>query len=588
MSLVGGLVSVAAAPAALAQEQDEKVTLRVALTQEIDHLNPFMAILQSSTGIGRVAFDYLTRYSAKDQEPIEGLATDWKTSDDNLTWTFQIRDNAKWSDGEKLTAEDIAYTYNLIMEDETAATANGSFVSSFEEVTAPNDTTLVIKTRTPQATMLALDIPIVPEHVWSKLDKVDDPKMDQPPIVSSGPFTITEFRPKEFVRLEANKDYWDGAPEIDGLDFVFYDNADGAVSALQNGEVDLVNRLTPAQYETLEGEDNIAVNKAQGRRFNELLMNPGAATKDGEPIGDGHPALRDVRVRQAIAKAIDPQALAERVMSGYAEPGSSVIPPVFEDYYWEPTEDQRWKFDPAQANRELDAAGYERGPDGIRQMPNGTPLEFRLLGHKGRAFDEQSASFIVEWLKKIGIKVTQEIVQDDQVNEMSSAGEFDLMFSGWGVNPDPDYILGLHRCSARPNAAGHGGTTDSFFCDQEYDRLYARQLAEQDETKRQEIVKQMQERLYEQAPMVVLDYDNALEAYRSDKFADFNVQPQPTGVIMEQNGNWGYYQAKPGDGGAEGGMPTGAWIAIGAVAIVAVAGGGIALRKRGKSVDDRE
>ncbi|MQA10294.1 MAG: ABC transporter substrate-binding protein [Pseudonocardiaceae bacterium] len=586
LSLVTGLVVVSAAPAAQAQEE---VTLKVALTQEIDHLNPFLAIFQSSTGVGRVAYDYLTRYSAKDQEPVPGLATDWKTSKDGLTWTFTIRDNAKWSDGKPLTAEDIAYTYNLIRHNETAATANGSFVESFDKVTAPDKNTLVIKTRTPQATILALDIPIVPKHVWSKLSKVDDPKMDEPPLVSSGPFTITDYQPRQYVRLKANKNYWGGAPKIDRLDFVHYDNEDAAVSALESGEVDLVNRLAPAQYDALQDNDDVTLNKAQGRRFNELLMNPGAATKDGEAIGDGHPALRAVRVRQAIAKAINPQVLVDRVMSGYAELGSSVIPPVFEDYHWKPSAQQRWKFDKRKANQELDAAGYQRGADGVRRMPgNGRPLEFRLLGHKGRTFDEQSARYIVEWLGEVGIKVTQEMVEENQVDEKGTAGEYDLAFSGWGVNPDPDYILGLHRCAARPNAQGQGGTTDSFFCDQQYDRLYARQLAEKDESKRQEIVKKMQQRLYEQAPMVVLDYDNALEAYRSDKFEAFTVQPQPTGVIMEQNGNWGYYQAQPAAGGGEGGLPAGGWVAIGAVVVVAAAGGGLALRKRGKSVEDRE
>lgn len=589
-----GLLGVSAAPGTspAAQAQD-KTTLKVALTQEIDHLNPFMAIFQSSTGIGRVAYDYLTVPSAKDQQPSPGLATDWKHSPDARTWTFTIRDNAKWSDGKPVTANDIAYTYNLMMNNETAATANGNFVQSFESVTAPDEHTLVIKTKTPQATVTALDIPIVPEHVWSKLPKVDDPSTDEAspenPIVSSGPFTITDYEPRQYVRLKANKNYWGGAPKVDGLDFIYYDNADAAVSALQNGEVDLVNRLTPAQYEALEGEDNIALNKAQGRRYNELLLNVGAATKTGKPIGDGHPALRDVKVRQAIAQAIDPNALVDRVMSGYAEAGSSIIPPVFEDYHWKPTDTQRRKFDPKQANRELDQLGYRKGPNGIRVGPDGKPLEFDLIGHKGRAFDEQATKYVVNWLRDIGIAVNAQLVEDNQVDERTTGGNYDLAFSGYGVNPDPDYVLSLHRCDARPNAEGQGGTTDSFFCDKQYDQLYAKQLAETDKPKRQQIVHKMQERLYTQVPMIVLDYDNALEAYRSDKFSGFTKQPQPDGVIMEQNGNWGYYGAQPVEGAGDGGgMPAAGWAAIVAAAIVVVGGGVVVGRRRKQSVEDRE
>jgi peptide/nickel transport system substrate-binding protein len=111
---------------------DDPVTLRVALTQDIDSVNPFLATLQSSTEIGRLMYEFLTTYDAKDQHPVPALATRWTFSADRLTWTYTIRDDARWSDGKPITAQDVAFTYNLMMRDKDAqeATATSCGTSS--------------------------------------------------------------------------------------------------------------------------------------------------------------------------------------------------------------------------------------------------------------------------------------------------------------------------------------------------------------------------------------------------------------------------------------------------------------------------
>ncbi|SDC08305.1 ABC transporter substrate-binding protein [Actinokineospora iranica] len=577
----------AGAPAAPAAARSGS-TLRVAVSQEVDSLNPFLSITRTGTDILRANFEQLTTASADDLAPEPGLAERWEPSADKLTWTFTIRAGARWSDGAPITARDAAFTFDLMLRDGVARTANGNYVASWESVSAVDDRTLVVKTKTPQATMTALDIPIVPEHVWSKVADVGAPPAL--PMVASGPFVITEFKESQYTRLTANKSYWRGAPKIDHLDFVYYKNSDAAVQALLSGEVDLVNRLTPAQFDRLAGEPAVERNNAKGKRFNELIMNSGAADDTGAPIGDGHPALRDPRLRRAIAQAVDTRTLVEKVWGGYAEPGSGYVPPLFAEFHWSPPPELARPFDLGKANAALDAAGYARGGDGVRVDPvSGRPLAFRLMGHAGTNFDEQSAPFVKEWLREVGIAVEVRMVSDTKVNEATTAGTFDLAYSGWNGNPDPDYILRLQTCSARPDAQGKGATPDSFLCDPVYDALYAQQSQEFDRAKRVELVKRMQRVLHEQAPMVILGYDNVLEAYRKDRFAPFQVSPDPGGVIMNQQSYWGYYSATPVAMATGAGRSTGVVLGVvGGALVLAAAGALVLARRRRSTADERE
>ncbi len=585
------LAGTAAAQAAPQQAQPK--VLRVALTTGIDHLNPFTAGLAASTQVGRFIYEFLTIPSQDKAEASPALAESWTTSPDKLTWTFKIRKGAKWSDGQPVTAKDAAFTFNRMLTDSTARTANGNYVASFESVKAPDDTTLVIKTKTVQSSMTLLDVPIVPEHVWSQIKDLSDPKTDTIPVVGvdDGPYQITEYKQNEYVKFKANKNYWRGAPKVDELQLLVFKDVEAAVNALKQGEVDVINRLTPTQFDALKGQPNIELNKAPGRRYNEINLNPGAENSENKPIGNGNPVLKDIRVRQAIAQSIDIKTIVDKVAGGYAQPGGGVIPPIYSAYHWDPAPGEARKFDLAAANAALDAAGYPKGQDGIRTAPGGARLELRLTGHANRAQDQRLAQYITGWLHDIGISVKQELVSDDELNDRTNAGNYDLAISGYANNPDPDYSLALHTCAARPNAEGKGGTTDTFFCDPQYDALYAKQLAETDPAVRAGYVKQAQARLYSQAVNVVYDYDDALEAYRSDKFSSFGKQPQPEGSILEQTAYWGVYGAVPADASAassDSGSGTTVWIVVGAVVLVVLVGGGIALSRRGKSADDRE
>jgi peptide/nickel transport system substrate-binding protein len=592
-AVTGTAVFAPAQEAAAAHAAAPKV-LKVALTQDIDSLNPFLAEFSSSTIMGRLMYEFLTTYDPKDEHPVPALATKWTHSADDLTWTYTIRSGAKWSDGQAITAHDVAFTYNLMMTNEAAATANGNFTANFASVTAPDDTTLIIKTKSPQATMLALDIPIVPQHIWQGVDPGKYANTPTPghPVVGSGPFVLSDYKQGQYVTFSANKTYWRGAPQIDQIQFIHFDSTTSAQAALVKGDVDLMYKLTATQFNSLKNTKNIGVNQAEGPRFVDMLINPGAATSTGQPIGDGNPNLKDVKLRQAIAMAIDQQQLVKGAWGGYAQAGSSYIPPAFKIYHWDVPADQQRKFDIAGANKALDAAGYPKGPDGIRMGKDGKPLNLRLLGNSDEEQDTLEAQYIKGWMQQIGIAVDPQIVASNKLNDATTAGDYDLALSQFGVNPDPDYVLSIQTCAQRPNAQGQGGITESFFCNADYDRLYAQQLAETDQGKRAAEVKQMEQIFYQQVPEVTLVYPNALEAYRSDRWAPFAVQPQPGGVILGQNGYWSFYEAKPlaaASAGSGGGSSTG--LIIGIVIAVVVIGGGILIfvsRRRTATTDDRE
>lgn len=592
-TLSGVIAALVAGPGLVpvsAQAQDTGSTMRVAHTQEIDTLNPFTAVFLISTQIGRLMYEYLTVNSAESSNPEPGLAESWTTSSDNLTWTFKIRE-AKWSDGQPITAKDAAFTYNLIMSNEDAAAANGVAVTNYESVTATDDRTLVVKTKAPQASMLSSEVPIVPEHVWSKVADVKGfENTEALPAVGSGPFVLTGYQAGQTTSLKANDNFWRGRPKVDTLQFVKYENSDAAVQGLRKGDVDVVYGLTPAQFGALKSEQGIATNEGRNRRFAEITMNPSNPKSDGTAFGNGNPILKDLAVRQALDHAIDVQTIVDKVKQGFAEPATQLIPPVYPDWHFTPAAGQKREYDRDKANALLDQAGYPRGADGVRTDKQGNPIRLRLLGATDNTQQQQMAAFIREWFAALGIGLVPEFKSSNESSDDQNAGNFDLAFTGWSVGPDPDSMLAQQTC-----AVVGTDLSDSNFCNEEYDRLYAQQQTELDKEKRKQIVQQMQSILYDNVSALILTYDKALEAYRSDRFTGFVRQPKDGGVITGQNGYWGYYSATPvGQEQAKDEAESGSGLNSLAIAgIVAAAGavavlGAVGLGRRRRGADERE
>ncbi|WP_084964617.1 ABC transporter substrate-binding protein [Thermoactinospora rubra] len=583
---------------ALAQnpQQAGKKIVRIGSIQSVDSLNPFKAVRLISGQIQRWTYMFLTTPDPKTLEPSPDLAESWSTSEDGLTWTFKIRE-AKWSDGKPVTAHDAAWTFNKIMTDDAAKAGNGPAVENFESVTATDDRTLVIKTKAPQASMLDNPIPIVPKHVWETKDVGTYEAEDNPP--TNGPYIPFEQKKDQYVKLKANPNYWRGEPNVHELQVIFYENPEAAVAGLKKGDIDLIGRLAAPQWEAGAGDPNIVQWNTPGRRAAYLQINHGATTSDDKPVGDGHPALKDVKVRQALHYAIDKQKLVEEVQNGLAVAANgSIVPPMYKDFFWEATGEEKVTFDLAKANQILDEAGYKKGPDGVRTMPDGKrKLEFRFSIHTDTPTEDKLAQFLTGWFKEIGITLTTRKLDSNKfTEETGSTALFDIAISGWSVNPDPEEVLATHLCSRRPTPTGEGGGTESFWCNKEYEDLYQQQLKELDRAKRAELIKQMQRNLYVNAPVIAIYYPNNLELYRKDRITSITPVPEGRpgeGILYGGVSGWPMYSmdAKPveaASSAAGGGANTGVIIGV-IAAVVVLAGGGLLLARRRKTAaEDRE
>lgn len=565
-------------------------TLTVALATQVSTFNPFLAYFDGELNAINMAYPALVWPDANSQ-PSKYLADSWTTSADKLSWTFKLHQGLKWSDGQPITADDVAWTLNLIRTNKVAGTANGSLVTNFNSVTAPDANTVVVKTKTPQANMLyVVGLPIVPEHIWKdKVANLRNFKNTDFPDVGYGPFQLTGYQSDQYATLKANKDFFLGAPHYDTLIMRYFKNTDAAVAALRSGQVDQVDKLTATEYQALTKDSNLLTYEQVGSRWTGVEVNPGAKTKTGEKIGTGNPLLGNTDVRKAIAYSIDRATLVKKVYNGLGQAGSGYLPPAFPAFSWQPSADQEVGYDPAKANHLLDSAGYAKGSDGIRKDPKtGKQLSFRLGIHSDSISDSQIATYLVGWLKDVGIKLKIESQTMTALNDNLAKGDWDMLMDGWGTGPDPTYLLSIQTCGVLPDKDGSGGNTDAFFCDPAFDRLYAGQQAEFDATKRADMVKQMQQILYTANNDIILYYQNDLAAVRKSASAGYLTgSPNQAGFYPFQNVTRAWMTATPPAASSKSSSSsTGLIIGVVVVVLVVVlAGGGLALRRRSSAAD---
>lgn len=593
-----GLLLPAGVPAG-AEPAPAKSVFTVGVTQDVDSLNPFVGVTAAAYEIFQMVYPTLTEYGAKDFSIQPGLAESWTESPDKTFWTYKIRPGLKWSDGVPLTAKDAAYTFNRIINGTFEKVNYGNYVGNITKAEAPDDTTLILRVDKPSPIMEKLAVYILPEHIYSKIDETaiqsfKDEPTDGKPVVGAGPYLTAERQVGQFIRMVANPNFYLGKPAVDEVVFKFYANPDALGQALRKGEIDYADSLEANVFDSLADVPNIKRLSAVYSGFNELAFNTGAATTDNKPIGDGNPLLKDKRLREAIGWSIDRKALVEKVLGGHGSVGSTLIPPMYAD--WHLTPPNEVSYDPDKARSLLDAAGYRVGPDGIRQDATGAPLKFRLFGRSDKATSKKAVEFIKNYLADVGIEATVTLIAEDALTEKVGQGEYDMFEWGWVVEPDPGYQLSTFTCDKRSYEDGGSivaNLSDSFYCNPEYDALFTAQSTETDPAKRIEIVKQMQQILYDDWPYAITYYYDNLVAYRSDRFEGFVPQPAPDGSYLFQYGTWTYENLKPvqaADSGEAGGGLSPAVIG-GIVAAVAVLGGLALLllrRNRTAGADDRE
>ncbi|MFN8148055.1 MAG: ABC transporter substrate-binding protein, partial [Candidatus Nanopelagicales bacterium] len=299
---LGVTVSAAASSSSSSSPSAKKTVFTVGITQDIDSANPFTGIVAEAYEIFQMEYPTLTEYSAKDFSIVPGLAESWQESADHTTWTYKIRSGLKWSDGTPMTAKDAAYTFNRILKGEYEKTNFGSYVENITSAEAPDDTTLVLKVSKPTPIMTKLVVYILPQHIWEKIDEnaVKSYKNEgtpDSPTVGAGPYVMVERRVGQFIRMQANPNFYRGKPAVDEVVFKIYSNADALGQALKKGEVDFADSIEANVFKTLQNQPGITTVNAVYSGFDELAFNTGAALDDGTPIGDGNPLLKDKALR---------------------------------------------------------------------------------------------------------------------------------------------------------------------------------------------------------------------------------------------------------------------------------------------------
>jgi peptide/nickel transport system substrate-binding protein len=260
-------------------------------------------------------------------------------------------------------------------------------------------------------------------------------------------------------------------------------------------------------------------------------------------------------------------------------------------YHYEPTEEELQTFDLDAANSLLDEGGYEdTDGDGVREMPGGgEPLEFRYFVRSEENATVTTSEFVSEWLAEIGIATDVKSLTDTKLTDVIYEGKYDMFHWGWYPDPDPDFILSVMSCGQRPP---DGVWSDSFYCNEEYDQMYEEQKTLIDIEERAEVVKEMQQMVYNDAPYAVLYYDQTLQAYRDDRWTGFTPQPSDGGDLLASYGPHGFVSIEPLSAESQeaaaresaGGIPAAVWVAI-VAGLVLVVVGGLVVRRRASRED---
>jgi len=384
---------------------------------------------------------------------VPGLATEWKTPDP-MTWTFTLRNGVKYHDGSALTSADVKAVVQRVID------AKGPVAPLFAQVdtvNTPNDSTVEIKTKVPVGTLLA-SMTLLP---MAPASKVNEQGFFNKPI-GTGPFKVVSWSPDADLRLEANTEYWGGAPGLKNLTFRFYPEVAPMITALETGEVDFTWRLSPDQLPVLKGNSNIKIETVPGYTYFFVWMN-----SSREPF-------TDKRVRQAMAYALDVDKMLNDLLPGVAKRGTAPIAStVFGHAPQTP-----YTYDPAKAKQLLADAGIRDGFDaGVIWNPGSGPQDRELI------------QAMISYWNAIGVRIkSQEMERAVWIDNLVKLN-WDLDFqTNATTTGDADFTLG-RLYHSRANRNGHKNP--------DLDKLLDDAVATVDQNRRKE--------LYAQANKIIWD-----------------------------------------------------------------------------------
>jgi peptide/nickel transport system substrate-binding protein len=523
-SLAASAVAVllATAPSALADAPQQGGTFIIGIEGEpgsmVAHLATDTAALMVASNVlsGLIGLNF-------DFEPEPDLAESWGISEDGRTYTFEIVRNARWHDGEPVTAHDVAFTFNEVIA--PVHPRAGTWWPNVERAEATDDYTFVIELKEPYAPFLTVlgnvlgsGTLMLPKHVYEGTDPSTNPANNAP--IGSGPFVFQQWVPGSHVELVRNEDYFkEGLPYLDRVIVQFLPDAAARLLAFEGGEVDFLHwYIVPHErVADLREDPRFEIVEAGGEA---------AATNEYLLYNLRNEYLADVRVRHAIAYAIDREEVQELSLFGEGQPARSfvnsglswIFAPEYDVYDEGSREEQLEK-----ANALLDEAGFERGDDGTR-------FELRIYWASGRDYEGRAAEVIRDQLRDVGIATTISVFDRPTfIDRVFRQWDFDLAHQLFTTGPDPTISVTprYHTNQIKPEPFVNG----MGYSNPEVDALFDAEYQVVDRDERAAMWREIQEILMADLPALPLFEMPVVNAVNAD-FQD--VITGPIGYIQSR------------------------------------------------------
>ncbi len=483
---------------------------------EPSNLIPYLATDSASSEIISQLYTALLDFN-KDLQIVPLAARSWESLEDGKRLRFVLRDDIFWSDGVPLTADDIEFTYKLMIDPKTPTAYAEDFlaIKTFRKL----DTySFEVEYEKPfaRAVMTWLGA-ILPKHILENQDLLNSPLARKP--ISSGPFTLKEWIPGTQLTLEASDTYFLGRPYIDEVVTRIIPDPSTMFLELKAGRLDSMG-LSPQQYlrQTTGAEWE--------KNWKKYRYLSGSYTFLGYNLK--HPFFQDVRVRQAIGHAIDRQALVQGVLWGQGIAAFGPYKPETWPYHQtlEP-----FRFDPQRAKRLLGEAGWiDDDQDGTLER-DGIPFAFTILTNQGNDQRIKTATIIQSQLKAVGIAVTIRTVEWAAfIREFVNKGRFDALILGWTITQDPDIFDVWHS-----SKAVEGGLNFTGYKNAEVDELLIKARATTNQTVRKKLYDRFQEILHEEQPYAFLYVPYALPIVQA-RF--HGIKAAPAGIMYNLDRWW--------------------------------------------------
>ena len=429
-------------------------------------------------------------------QPKPSLATSWEVSDDSRKFVFHLRHGVKWHDGKPFTSADVAYSIQTLRQVHPRAKTTFANVT---DIATPDPYTVVITLSKPAPWLLkafsSSETPIVPKHIYDNTDVLGNPANNAP--IGTGPFRFVKWVRGSYIEYERNNDYWDtGKPYLDRIVVKVISDPAARTVAFEDGSVDLSgdSPVPLSDVQRLKGDPKLAL-ETRGYEFQ-----AGVARIE---FNLDNPVLKNLKVRQAIASALDREVIRKVIYYGYATPLASPIIPS--NPYYDPTPTP-YPFNVERANALLDESGYPRKADGTRFALTVDPLPIGDL-------PTRTAAYVKSALARVGITVT--VRSQDlsaYLKRIYTDRDFDFSINGMSNLFDP--VAGVARLYTTSNfRRGVPFTNGSHYSNPEIDQLFTQVAEETDEAKRKQLFSQIQRILERDLPDINLVSPQYLTVY---------------------------------------------------------------------------